>query len=159
MATELLLLEAVDHRIDDYEEQWLVESKVAQLCIDFEESLAGFLEIFKLLRAIDSSWRHDVFTDIKQRCPATDRAIKKLYERWLAVSQVSEEILTFFEGQSYEGGIRGAIKLRQCVKNVQDILARWKPSEVSAAIGHHKVNLDKAQSKKFRELLASGLNS
>ncbi len=162
MGENLLFLEVVDHRIDEHtekcrethQEKWLVEYEVAQACLDFEECLGGFLEIFRMISDFNQSWRQNVFTGRKSPCAEAEAGIKALFEKWLGAESVFRDVLTFFEGQNYSEGVRGVGKYRQYLKAARITLAEWKSPELSPAIGHHRVALNAEQSNKFRALLS-----
>lgn len=153
MGENEFLLEIVDHRIDEYKEKWLVEHEVAEACRDFEENLGGFLEVFRMVSAINTRWRYLVFTGITPYVAEVDAAIKALYEKWLGAESDLQDSLMFFEDQDYAEGVTGAPKYRQYVDAARSVLANWKSPELAQAIGQHQVVLDSEQSKKFRALL------
>jgi hypothetical protein len=159
MATDYSFLEVVDDRLEEYQEQWLRDHKVAQLCCEFEEQLAGFLELFRMVSAVNSAWRKDVFTNTKPFDAGIDAAIKSLYKKWLSVDSEIQDAIAFFEGQGYAEGVVGALRYKQYARSCRNVIDYWKAPEVSPAIGHHQIRLNKDQSEKFFALLGpKGLN-
>lgn len=154
MQTDSLLLEVVDRRIEWYEDKLIAESKIAQLCGDFEETLCGFAELFRLICELNEVWREDVFSAITPYSPDFDAKVKAVFERWLACDGKIQNLLVFFEGHGYEGGVKGASEYRRFVKVARKTVAEWTSPQVATALGFHAIVMNKDESKALRSILA-----
>src|SRR5438045_2682282 len=102
MDTDNLLLEVVDNRMKDYEETWLKEHRVADFCYQFEEELAGFLELFRFVTTLDARWREDIFSGAKTYPVEMEKWIRSFLQRWLAPASTIDDLIEFFESQQYK---------------------------------------------------------
>jgi hypothetical protein len=148
-----IFLNTVDRRLDAYE-KWLQEHKIAQLCHEFEETLCGYIELFQFISSMADEWRDDVFRGEIEYCPTLDSRIKSLFERWVGCDQMIQNLLTFFEGQGYDGGVQGASKYREALKEAKQIIAEWTAPSLSGSIALHTVTLNQEQGEALRRLLA-----
>lgn len=148
-----LVMEVVDRRFEWYEEKLMRESKIAQMCGEFEETLCGFVELFRFIEELNEAWREDVFTAVISYSNEFDAKMKGLYERWIASDAKIQSLLTFFEDQGYSNGVKGASEYRRVLGVATQTIAEWESPRVSTTLGCLAVVLDQEESKAFRELL------
>jgi len=141
-------IEACEHEV----EEWKVAYEEAQRCRHFERWLARAVELFRVIRELDETWRANVFRGVEPFKPEDYQNMTDLYTRWLGLYDLMAPKLQHYEEQ-YRDGVEGAEEYRQCCAEAREILATSEPPTLSKAIGLREQSISHQASSKIREML------
>ena len=126
-----MIIDTVNNRIDDYQEKWKRDHKVAEICWKFEHALSGYVELFQVICGLNKSWREGVYGGTMQHTAESECQIKALFDRWISLDPLVQHCLAFFEGQQYKDGVKGADEYRTNLAAAKEALATWTSPKIA----------------------------
>jgi hypothetical protein len=110
----------IGRHLDVYEEPWQREHDQVKECFRLEDRLAEGVSVFQLISRIDENWHTHVSKNPSDYDADVEKAIARLYERWLRAAKADLEQIELMEGRY--GTVQGADEFQRCCSEAEGLL-------------------------------------
>jgi hypothetical protein len=130
----------VGRQLEAYEESWHKDHTQAMACRDWEDAIAVGINIFRMLREREQSWRDQVFRGALAFSEDDNLDHQGRFADWLDTTR-GVLATTLPELEKRFGAVEGAEELRQCFEWAEGIIEGWQPPRLSSAVGLREMTL------------------
>jgi hypothetical protein len=142
----------VYRQLEAYEESWKKDHDEAMDCRDWEDAVAVGINIFRMLREREQTWRDQVFRGALAFSEGDNRDHQERFANWIATTkEFFTENLPILEKQF--GAIQGVSELRRCEESAESTLRQWQPPRLSTAVGLREMTLSYESAAEMDRLL------
>lgn len=142
----------VYRQLEAYGESWRKDHDEAMACWDWEDAIAVGINIFRMLREREDSWREQVFRGTRDYTEDDNQDHRARFAAWL---DTTEGLLTdnLPQLETRFGKVEVADELRRCRDQVVTILREWQPPRLSMAVGLREMTLTPEAAAEFNRLI------